>query len=221
MFCTKCGKEIDNNSTFCNFCGAPVSRPQNAAGVPQPTPAQSSTPQYSEPQYGAPQNTSPQYGAPQFGAGGFTLNLAPNVVDMINKILRGAIVLVGLLTLIGAIGTLGTTASIMSNPFSAFTSAVTLYNFMVLLRVASIITFVLTLGGAVFTFLTKQSSLFSYISAGIGILIFIFHFILFGAGGVGAVIVFSIFLIILAVAIMGTSVLILLNKEDIINKFKK
>ena len=212
MFCTKCGKSIDDNVAFCPFCGAPVNNAANTSvnaapqGAPMQTPAQISAPQYS----------APQFVAPQFGVGGSGFNPASNVVDLINKILRGVIAIVGLLTLIGAIGTLGTTASILSSPISVFTKARTLYNFMVLLRVAAIITFILTLGGAVFTFLTKQRSLFSYISAGIGLLIFIFHFILFGASGVGAVIVFCIFLMLLAVALIGASVIIILNKEDII-----
>lgn len=207
MFCTKCGKEIDDNATFCKFCGTALNGAAPAA--PQQAPVQNSMPQYGAPQNGAPQST----------AGGFSLNLAPNVIDLINKILRGSIALVALLTLIGAIGTLGTTGSILSNPFSAITGAVTLYNFMMLLRVASIIAFSLSVAGCVFTVMTKQRSLFSYISAAIGVLIFIFQFILFGAPGVGVVIVFSILLILLAAALVGASMVIILKKEDII-KFK-
>lgn len=200
MFCTKCGKEIDDSAAFCIYCGAPVSSAANTAqGVSQP-------------------NSIPQYGAPQqFGV--VNLYLAPNVIDLINKILRGAVAIVGLLVLIGSIGTLGTTASMLSNPFAGLLKLKTLYNFMVLLRVSSIITFILTLGGAAFTFLTKQRSLFSYISAGLGTLIFIFHFIVFGADAVGAVITFCIFLILFSIALIGASAVIALNKEDII-KFK-
>lgn len=209
MFCSKCGKEIDDTSTFCNYCGNPVNAAAPAA--PQPTPAQNSAPQYS-----APQNAAPQFNA------GFTINLAPHVIEMINKILRGGLAVVGLLALIGSIGTMGSMASLMSNPFSIYTSGIALYNFMVLLRVACIITFVLTVGGAVFTALTKQRSLFSYISGCIGLLMFIFHFIMFGMVGaalVGGVIVFAIFQILLSAALIAASVIILLKKEDII-KFK-
>lgn len=253
MFCSKCGKEIEDTSTFCKFCGAPV---ENAASAPvqpvqpvqdvmpqpvqnvAPQPAQDVIPQPAQnvapqnPQYGAPQAPqygapqAPQYGAPQnpqFTQVGFSLNLEPNVVDIINKILRGAIALVALLVLIGSIGTMASTGYIMSNlltmtSLQAASTAMALYNFMVLLRVASIITFVLTIGGGVFTFLTKQGSLFSYISAGLGLLIFIFHFILFAAGA-GGVVALAIFLMIFALALIGASVIMLLNKEDII-KFK-
>ena len=196
MFCIKCGKEIEDNSTFCKFCGAAVSNAGNGAA-------------------GAPQSVQP--GAFQPMAGGFSLNLAPNIVDMINKLLRGAIAIVGLLVLIGSIGTLGTTSSAMSNLYAGLNTLRALYNFMVLMRVASIIAFSLTIAGCVFTILTKQRSLFSYISAGIGTLIFIFHFIVFGAGSFGVVVVFCIFLILLSIALIGASVIIIMNKENIVN----
>lgn len=199
MFCIKCGKEIEDNSTFCKFCGASVGSTDNAAeSAPQPV----------------------QTGAAQPVMNGFYLNLAPNVVDLINKILRGAIAVVGLLVLIASIGTLATTASVFSNPFSAsYNSLLALYNFMILLRVASIIAFSLSVAGCVFTIMTKQRSLFSYISAAISVLIFVFHFIVFAANGMGVVIVFCIFQILLSIALIGASVIIIMNKEDII-KFK-
>ena len=32
MFCTKCGKEIENTASFCRFCGAPAVRTDNVSG---------------------------------------------------------------------------------------------------------------------------------------------------------------------------------------------
>lgn len=206
MFCTKCGKEIEDTSTFCKFCGAPVG---NTAAPSAPV------------QNAAPQQNS-QFATPQFSGGIPMLNLDPKIVDLLNKILRGGIALVGLLAIIGAIGTMGSVGSAMSNPWSAVTALLALYNFMVLLRVAAIIAFILTLGGVGFTILTRQRSLFSYISGVLGLLIFVFHFIMFGmvgAAALGGLIVFSIFEILLSAALIGSSVIILLKKEDII-KFK-
>lgn len=196
MFCIKCGKEIEDSASFCKFCGAAVSNAGTGAAD-------------------APQSVQP--GAAQPIIIGFSLNLAPNVVDMINKLLRGAVAIVGLLVLIGSIGTLGITASVMSNPHKGINTLLALYNFMMLLRVSSIIAFSLTIAGCVFTIMTKQRSLFSYISAALSTLIFIFHFIVFGASGFGVVIVFSIFLILLSIALMGASVIIIMNKENIVN----
>ena len=34
MFCTKCGKEIDDNSTFCINCGESVNKQNNSSGDP-------------------------------------------------------------------------------------------------------------------------------------------------------------------------------------------
>ena len=30
MFCAKCGKEIDNEAKFCNYCGAPTPKARQA-----------------------------------------------------------------------------------------------------------------------------------------------------------------------------------------------
>ncbi|MBK7740575.1 MAG: zinc-ribbon domain-containing protein [Saprospiraceae bacterium] len=38
MFCKSCGRQIDNDSTFCSFCGTKQSvnlRPQNQVGISQ------------------------------------------------------------------------------------------------------------------------------------------------------------------------------------------
>lgn len=45
MFCSKCGNQIPDNSTFCPNCGTAFAQPQQ--------------PQYNQPQYGQPQQ--PQY----------------------------------------------------------------------------------------------------------------------------------------------------------------
>lgn len=41
MYCMKCGKEIPNDSTFCDTCGATVDVPVEARGVENATPPQS------------------------------------------------------------------------------------------------------------------------------------------------------------------------------------
>lgn len=52
MFCKQCGKQIDDDSVFCRYCGATMSETGSA-------------PQRSAPQYTAPQYTAPPYSAPQ------------------------------------------------------------------------------------------------------------------------------------------------------------
>lgn len=239
MFCSKCGKIIDDNATFCGFCGAPANNAAEAVtngapqGVPQPTSTQNSAPQFGAPQNSAPQfdavqNSAPQFGTPQTSTGRFSLNLAPNVVDMINKILRGVLVLLAVMMLVGSIGsiaTIGTANSGNSNdPFGLLKAMIAFAN---LARVPAIISFVLALAGAVFAYLTKQRSLFSYIAGGVGVIMFIFNFFLVkfsnfmsmitASAGVG--IVGAIFLLISAVLMIACSVIILMKKEDII-KFK-
>lgn len=64
MFCLQCGKEISDNSTVCQFCGAVQPQSQQAPQpAPQPAPQQAP---YGAPQqapYGAPQQAP--YGVPQ------------------------------------------------------------------------------------------------------------------------------------------------------------
>ena len=229
MFCTKCGKEIDDSATFCIYCGAPVNGGENAVpqSVPQPTPAQNDVPQFSAPQFNAQQNSAPQFAA---GGTGFSVNLAPNVVDIINKILRGLLIVLAILILIGSIGMLASIggAEKTNDPVKLVTGMVTFAN---LARVPAIISFVLALGGAVLAFLTKQRSLFAYIACGFGLLMFVFNFFLARFSSLWAMlvsitklsfgppIVGSIFLLISAVGMIVCSLVILLKKEDII-KFK-
>ena len=230
MFCSKCGKTIDDNATFCGFCGAPTNNAANAVmnGAPQQNIPQYGAPQQSAPQYGTPQQNAPQYGAPQYNAQpvstGFKLNLDPKMVDIINKALRGLLALLGLLTLIGAIGSWASTGAMLGhaskyNYGSTFNAAYALYNFSNLARIPAILAFVFSGLGVAFTILTKQKSLFSYIAAGSGILMFIFNFVMLGSFyslAVGGIIVSSIFLIISALAMIASSVIIIMKKEDII-----
>lgn len=268
MFCSKCGKTIDDNAPFCGFCGTPTGKGSETvtngapqAAVPQPTapqtvapqPVAPQAPQYGAPQapqYGAPQAPqygapqAPQYGtpqAPQYGApqqapmgGKPTLNLAPNVVDLINKVLRGCLAVLAILIFIGAIGVLASLGSMksMTTSLGSTTAALNavqgLIAFSNLARVPAIISFALALGGAVFTYLTKQRSLFSYIAAGAGVLMFVFNFFLakfssivamlsITEGTYAASIVGSIFLLISAVVMIVCSLVIILKKENIIN----
>ena len=228
MFCTKCGKQIDDSSTFCNFCGAPVTNSAGAApqAVPQPTPTQSAPPQF-----GAPQNDAPQFSTPQGVSGGAGLNLAPNVVDLINKILRGILLLLAVLVLIGSIGTLASVGKASSGNTTSVTSSFNLLKGLIafsnLARIPAIISFVLAAGGAVFAFLSKQRSLFAYIACGFGLIMFIFNFFLVKFSSLramitltkssfGAAIVGSIFLLISAVGMIVCSLVIILKKEDMI-----
>ena len=243
MFCSKCGKTIDDNATFCGFCGAPQT-PAPQTGAPQYAAPQNNAPQYGAPQnnvpqYGAPQNGAPQYGAPQYGApqngmypnqamSGFSLNLEPKLVDIINKSLRGALILLGILTLIGAIGSMGSAGAIVGGNFLAAMNVEGFYN---LARVPAIIAFSLSVLGLGFTIFTKQRSLFSYISAAAGLILFIFNFVMYGGyvtfaksllslkPNIAGIVVSGIFLIIGALALIAASLVIILKKEDII-KFK-
>ena len=262
MFCSKCGKEIDNNATFCAFCGNPIATDAQAGAqagaqaIPQPVPQptdpmqsvpQQAAPQQSAPQYGAPQAPqygapqAPQYGAPQtpqYGAPAseFSLNLDDKTVDIINKILRGVLMVLSLLMFIGAIGSMASAGSILSgNVGAAALALMNLSSFVGLARVPAIIAFSLSVLGLAFTILTKQRSLFSYISAGIGLLMFIFNFVMYGGvltfgslssylgltsgPNIGGIVVSGIFLIICALAMIAASLVIILKKEDII-KFR-
>ncbi len=265
MFCPNCGKTIDDNATFCGFCGAPtgvaasapVAEPQPAQPVipqnpaPQadvaPTPVPQApqapqAPQNTVPQYTAPQ---PQYAAPQQTVSGASFSLDAKTIDIINKCIRAALIILSLLIIIGAIGSMAVAGAISSafkmldtSGLGAVDNVKTFYG---LARVPAIIAFIISIGGLAFTILTKQRSLFSYICAGCGLLLFIFNFVLYGGyvslwtsltlsswssllggfGGVkvGGIIVAGIFLLLGALAMIAASLAIILNKEDII-KFK-
>lgn len=63
MFCINCGKQIPDESAFCQYCGSAVNKvPQVPQQVVAPMPA---APQYTPaPQPMAPQQAAPQYAAP-------------------------------------------------------------------------------------------------------------------------------------------------------------
>lgn len=264
MFCPNCGKTIDDNATFCGFCGSPtgvaastpVAEPQPAPSpvIPQNTVPQNTVPQYTAPQNVAPQNIAPQNPMPQgsvppyapvqqqptVGGAGFSLDA--KTTDIINKSIRGALIILSILIIIGSIGSMAVAGAI-STAFktlntSALGSASDAKAFYDLARVPSIIAFVISAGGLAFTIFTKQRSLFSYICAGAGLLLFIFNFVMYGGyvslwtsltfsswtsllTGVktGGIVVASVFLLISALIMAAASVIIILKKEDII-KFK-
>lgn len=266
MFCSKCGKEIDNDATFCGFCGNPTdvtptaadasqTMPQQAVSqqtIPQQAVSQQTIPQQAAPQQTIPQptasqqasfqQTAPQFNTPQYGApsSDFNLNLDPKLVDIINKGLRAVLIILSLLMFIGAIGAMASVGSMISGSTGA--AALGLLNFssfVGLARVPAIIAFSLSVLGLAFTILTKQKSLFSYISAGIGTIMFIFNFVMYGGimsfrsfitsystywgltsgPNISGIIVSGIFLILCAVAMIAASLVIILKKEDII-KFR-
>lgn len=267
MFCSKCGKEINDDAVFCVFCGAPVNAapaadsvpqpsepqmsvpqpvPQPAAPqpVPQPTAPQQSAPQMGMPQQGAPQmnaqqptftqvnNQNVNYNAPQGGmpaqpaqpvSVNLSFSLDQKMIGYINLGLRGVLAILGLLTIIGAIGTMASTGALLNGDIMA---ALNIPGFVGLARVPAIIAFSLALLGAIFTALTKQRSLFSYISAGVGVIMFIFNFVLLGGFNslislsgkphMGGIVVAGIFLIISSLAMIACSAIIILKKEDIV-----
>lgn len=259
MFCPNCGKTIDDNATFCGFCGAPTGVAASAPVAEQP--AQPVIPQNPVPQYTAPQNTVPQYTAPQTpvpqgsvpqyampqqpAAGGATISLDAKTTNIINKSIAAALIILSILVIIGAIGSMAVAGAISSALRNLSTSSLNSVGnpkaFYNLARVPSIIAFCFSVGGLVFSMLTKQRSLFAYISAGAGLLLFIFNFVLYGGyvtllnsiynasfsslfGGItgvniGGVVVAGIFLLIGALTMIASSLVIILNKEDII-KFK-
>lgn len=233
MFCTKCGKTIDDNAPFCSYCGAPTGKSAepvtNGAAqeiYPQQTAPQQAAPQ--APQYGAPQ--APQYGAPQapqYGApqapqygnpnsAGAVLKLAPNIVNWIKIGLLGVIAIVSLLVLIGSIVTLASVGAMFSGSLSGIYSAATsLYGAMVMVRVTAIICFVFCVVGVAFKFLANQNWNLIFICAALGVLIFVFNFVLFSE----AVIFAGIMLIISASAML--SVIARAVIKDILPIFKR
>ena len=225
MFCTKCGKQIDDNSTFCNFCGAPINNGAQPA-MPQQAPTQQAPVQQ------APvQSSAPQYATPK-AAGGAVLNLPSNIDAIIQIGLKGAIAISALLVIIGCIGSMGSLGSMVKNAFGSLfgsssglmKSAQALYGFLVLIRVSAILTFVFTVSGAVYTVLTKQKQKAAYICAVFGTLIFIFHFIMFGIamGAVlGGVVAFGIIIMLLAVTLISMSVYVVFKNGYIKTILKK
>ncbi len=245
MFCSKCGKEINDDSTFCGFCGAPVNAVPVTNGapqdiIPQPTVPQPNAPQMSVPQPNGQQpsftqvnNANVNYNAPQGGipnqpaqpvSVNLNFKLEPKLIDYINKGLRAVLVVLSLLTIIGSIGTMASMGSLLNGNFMA---ALNVPGLVGLARVPAIIAFSLSVLGVVFTVLTKQRSLFSYISAGVGIIMFVFNFVLLGGFSslinlssgkmsMGGIVVAGIFLIISSLTMIACSVIIILKKEDIV-----
>ncbi len=256
MFCSKCGKEINDDAAFCVFCGAPVNAAPAADSVPQPSEPQMSVPQ-PVPQPTAPQPVpqpvESQQSAPQMNAQqpsftqvnnqnvnynqgqpaqseqpvsvNLSFSLDQKMIGYINIGLRGVLALLGLLTIIGSIGTMATVGALLGGDFKA---ALSIEGFYYLARVPAIIAFSLSVLGAIFTLLTKQRSLFSYISAGVGLILFIFNFVMYGGfmsivssalsgkPSMGGIVVSGIFLIIGSIAMIACSVIIILKKEDIV-----
>ncbi len=101
--CEKCGAELNDNTKFCNICGAPAGdaskdsngpdktvnvAPQpnarsaiNQDGNGNPQYAQSPQPQYVQPQYVQPQNGQPQNGQPQNGQPYYSQSAQPQYVQ--------------------------------------------------------------------------------------------------------------------------------------------
>lgn len=245
MFCSKCGKEVNDDAVFCVFCGTPLNAVPVTNGavqesVPQPSAPQMSVPQPSAPQMNAGQPTftqvnnqnvnynTPQGGIPNQPAQPVSVNLSfkldQKMIGYINIGLRAVLAILGLLTIIGAIGTMASTGALLGGDFMA---ALNIPGFVGLARVPAIIAFSLSVLGVVFTVLTKQRSLFSYISAGVGVVMFIFNFVLMGGfsslislssgkTNMGGIVVAGIFLILSSLAMIACSVIIILKKEDII-----
>ena len=63
MFCLNCGTELDNNASFCPYCGTVV-----GANAPQYTPPQYTAPQYPPTQYDPAQYSSSQYSSAQYNS---------------------------------------------------------------------------------------------------------------------------------------------------------
>lgn len=221
MFCSKCGKTIDDNAPFCGFCGAPTGKSAETVtnGAPQAAAPQPAAPQQAAPQYGMPQ--APQYGTPQtpqYGAAnnsGAILNLQPNVINWIKIGLLGVIAVLSLLALIGSIVTLGSIGTIYSGGLGGLGAISSLYGAMMMVRVTSIICFSFCVIGVVFNILAKQNWTLMYICAGLGVLIFVFNFVLFSEA-----VIFAGIMLILSSASM-LSVIARTVLKDIIPMFKK
>lgn len=228
MFCSKCGKTIDDNATFCSFCGATQTpAAQNAA--PQQAAPQQGVPQYGAPQQGAPQYGAPQQGAPQYGAPqgqyGYPAQPAPTLtpasMNVINMIFKGVLAVLGILVLIGAIGSLASLgAGENATTIDAQNKAIkAIQDFVGLARVPAIIAFSFAVVDAVFTFATKQRSVLTYVNAGIGVILFTFNFVMYGSlndGSKSGFIVAGVFLLIGSVALLISTALTLLKKEQLL-----
>lgn len=269
MFCSKCGKTIDDNAAFCSFCGnvisgaapsAPVEVPpqqqvpqqQVPQQAPQYSAPQQQAPQYSAPQqqapqYSAPQQPAPQYGTPQqqtpqqgqYGYAQQAPTLTPAMINIINMVLKGALAILAILILIGAIGSLASIGSLKSSVenegFFGFSKiyqkAQNMGNFVNLAKVPAIIAFSFATVDLVFMLLTKRKSKLTYANFGIGVILFTFNFVLSGNftpaidaiinesaynAPEGGFITAGIFLLIGAVALLGSTIISLLKKEDLL-----
>lgn len=258
MFCPNCGKTIDDNAPFCGFCGAttgvaasapaPASELQPAQPVIPQNPAPASpAPQNTVPQYAAPQNPVPQYAAAPKPASSFKLNLDPQVASFIRMAISAILAVLAVLVLIGSIGTLATLGKINSymtyygdlEDLAAIRLIDNLLVFVNLARTPAIISFGLAVCGAVVAYTSKQKIMFPCISAGVGLIMFVFNFLLVqvssmyalykmvansvlsyltGSSSVsfGAPIVGSIFLLISSLLMIACSAIVLLKKESIV-----
>lgn len=255
MFCPKCGKTIDDNAPFCGFCGAttgvaasaPVAEQPAQPVIPQnPAPA-APAPQNTAPQYAAPQNPVPQYAAAPKPASSFKLNLDPQVASFIRMAISAILAVLAVLVLIGSIGTLASLGKLKSSmTFGSGLDDVegiriidNLLVFVNLARTPAIISFGLAACGAVVAYLSKQKIMFPCISAGVGLIMFVFNFLLVPVSSIyefakmvansafsyltgtssisfGAPIVGSIFLLIMSLLMMTCSVIVLLKKESVV-----
>jgi uncharacterized RDD family membrane protein YckC len=77
MFCSKCGANVSEGSTFCNACGAPVT----GVGIPRPAGAPVS----------APVGYAAVPGAPRFVYAGFWLRFVAIIIDAIVLGFAGAV----------------------------------------------------------------------------------------------------------------------------------
>lgn len=248
MFCPNCGKTIDDNAPFCGFCGVTTGIAASAPVAEQP--AQPVIPQNPSPQpqnTAVPQNPVPQYAAAPKPASSFKLNLDPQVASFIRTAISAILVVLAVLVLIGSIGTLATLGKLNSSmtfgsDFDDVESIRLIDNLLVfvnLARTPAIISFGLAVCGAVVAYLSKQKITFPFISAGVGLIMFVFNFLLVSVSSMyalakmvansvfsyltgsssisfGAPIVGSIFLLISSLLMMTCSAIVLLKKESIV-----
>lgn len=212
MFCTKCGKTIDDNAPFCGFCGAPTGAAPDAAPqpAPQPAPQQPQNGVYQQPQ-------QPQYGASNSTGSG--LNLSQNNINWIKLGLLGVIAILSLLVLIASICVLSNTGAALHGNYLV---ALKLPGLITFARVSAILCFSFSVLGVVFTVLVKQPWKLLYVCAGISVIMFVFNFVLGGwikAMSVAPIIVSGIFLLACASSMLSLIVRTVL--KDFIGMFKK
>lgn len=250
MFCPTCGKTIDDNAPFCGFCGATTgvaaSAPAPSSEQPaQPVIPQNPAPQNTVPQFTAPQSPAPQYAAPK-PASSFKLNIDPKVADFIKLAISAILAVLAVLTLIGSIGTLATLGKLKDymtyggdlDSLDSIRLIDNLLIFVNLARTPAIISFGLAVCGVVVAYSTKQKIMFPCVQAGVGLIMFVFNFLLVQVSGMfqlakmvanavssyfsgttvsfGAPIVGSIFLLIMSVVMIAASAIVLLKKENIV-----